>query len=149
MDKIDLKILRILQADASKPIAEIARLVNLSQTPCWNRIRRMETDGVIKGRVALVDSRKVGLGLTAFVAVEAQTHNREWAANFRRLVQSMPEVMETYRMAGDVDYLLRVVVPDMDAFDDFYNRLIDGAAPKNVTSRFSMETVSTRTVLPL
>ena len=149
MDKTDLKILRILQADASKPIAEIARLVNLSQTPCWNRIRRMEAEGVIKGRVALVDSRKVGLGLTAFVAVEAQHHNREWAANFRRLVQSMPEVMESFRMAGDIDYLLRVVVPDMDAFDDFYNRLIDGAAPKNVTSRFSMETVSTRTVLPL
>jgi len=149
MDKIDLKILRILQADASKPIAEIARLVNLSQTPCWNRIRRMESEGVIKGRVALVDSRKVGLGLTAFVAVEAQNHNREWAANFRRLIQSMPEVMESWRMAGDVDYLLRVVVPDMEAFDAFYNRLIELTAPKNVTSRFSMETVSARTVLPL
>ncbi|GLK83899.1 MULTISPECIES: Lrp/AsnC family transcriptional regulator [Ancylobacter] len=148
MDKIDHNILRILQADASKPIAEIARLVNLSQTPCWNRIRKMEAEGIIKGRVALVDSRKVGLGLTAFVAVEAINHTREWAANFRRLVQSMPEVMDSYRMAGDIDYLLRVVVPDMQAYDDFYNRLIEGASPKNVTSRFSMEVLSSRTVLP-
>lgn len=148
MDKIDQKILRILQADASKPIAEIARQVNLSQTPCWNRIRRMENEGVIKGRVALVDPRKVGLGLTAFVAVEAVTHSREWAVSFRRLIQSMPEVMESYRMAGDIDYLLRVVVPDMEAYDDFYNRLIEGASPKNVTSRFSMEVLSARTVLP-
>ena len=148
MDKTDQKILRILQADSSTPIAEIARQVNLSQTPCWNRIRRMETEGVIKGRVALVDPRKVGLGLTAFVAVEAVNHSREWTISFRRLIQSMPEVMESYRMAGDIDYLLRVVVPDMDAFDDFYNRLIEGSSPKNVTSRFSMEVLSARTVLP-
>ncbi|WP_442757532.1 Lrp/AsnC family transcriptional regulator, partial [Pseudomonas sp. PM2] len=83
-----------------------------------------------------------GLGLTAFVAVEAVTHSREWAVGFRRLIQSMPEVMESYRMAGDIDYLLRVVVPDMEAYDDFYNRLIEGASPKNVTSRFSMEVLS-------
>ncbi|MGQ4273889.1 Lrp/AsnC family transcriptional regulator [Terrihabitans sp. B22-R8] len=148
LDKIDQKILRILQADASKPIAEIARQVNLSQTPCWNRIRRMEADGIITGRVALVDPRKVGLGLTVFVAVEAANHSREWTDTFSRYIQAMPEVMDAYRMAGDVDYLLRVVVPDMEAYDDFYNRLIEGAQLKNVTSRFAMETMSARTVLP-
>ncbi len=108
----------------------------------------MENEGIIKGRVALVDPRKVGLGLTAFVAVEAVNHSREWTVSFRRLIQSMPEVMGSYRMAGDIDYLLRVVVPDMEAYDNFYNRLIEGAAPKNVTSRFSMEVLSARTVLP-
>lgn len=149
MDTIDLKILRLLQADASKPIAEIARLVSLSQTPCWNRIRRLEKEGIIKGRVALVDPRKVGLGLTAFVAIEAPHHSQEWTVSFRRLIQSMPEIMESYRMAGDVDYLLRVVVPDVEAFDSFYRRLVGEVSPKNVTSRFSMEILTARTVLPV
>ncbi len=148
LDSTDRHILRILQADASKPIAEIARQVNLSQTPCWNRIRRMEAEGVITARVALVDPRKVGLGLTVFVAIEATNHSTEWTDVFKRLVRSMPEVMDFYRMAGEVDYLLRVVVPSMEAYDAFYNRLIDGISLKNVTSRFCMELLSSRTVLP-
>lgn len=149
MDKTDLKILRILQADATVPIAEVARQVNLSPTPCWNRIRKLENDGVITSRVALVDPVKVGLGLTVFVAIEAGEHSLDWIENFRNRLQNMPEVMEVFRLAGDVDYLLRVVVSDMTAYDAFYTRLIHGLTLKSVTSRFSMERLAGRTVLPL
>lgn len=149
MDKTDRRILAVLQEDASRTISEIAAKVNLSPTPCWNRIRRLEDEGVIKSRVAVVDPRKVGLSLTVFVAIETVSHSREWAENFSRLVKGMPEVMDFYRMAGDVDYLLRVVVPDMEAYDAFYNRLIEMTPLKNVTSRFAMEHLTARTALPI
>lgn len=148
MDKTDQKILRILQADATVPIAEVARQVNLSPTPCWNRIRKLESEGVITGRVALVDPVKVGLGLTVFVAIQAGEHSLDWIEAFRLRLQDMPEVMDVYRLAGDVDYLLRVVVADMAAYDAFYARLIAGLALKGVTSRFAMERLAGRTVLP-
>lgn len=149
IDKIDRRILLILQNDSSRTTSEIAKFVNLSPTPCWNRIRRLEEKGIIKGRVAIVDPRKVGLGLTAFVSIETHSHSREWAENLSRRIRSMPEVMDLYRMAGDVDYLLRVIVRDMEAFDDFYHRLIEMADLKNVTSRFVMEHLSERTALPI
>ena len=149
MDRTDLKILAILQKDASIPVAEIAKRVNLSQTPCWRRIQKLESAGVITGRVALLDPDAIGAGITVFVEVETGDHSAEWLARFADEVRAMPEVMEVYRMAGDVDYLLRVAVGSMTAFDDFYKRLIAAVPLKNVTSRFAMERVKSTTAYPL
>ena len=149
MDRTDLKILAILQEDASLPVAEIASRVNLSQTPCWRRIQKLEAQGVIERRVALLDPEKIGLGLSVFVEIEAADHSPSWIEGFAGAVAAMPEVMEVYRMAGDVDYLLRVAVGSMAEYDDFYRRLIAGVALKNVTSRFAMERVKMTTAFPL
>ena len=149
MDRTDLRILAILQEDASLPVAEVASRVNLSQTPCWRRIQKLEAQGVIQRRVALLDPRKVGLGLSVFVEIEAADHSPEWLTGFAASVAGMPEVMEVYRMAGDVDYLLRVAVGSMEEYDDFYRRLIGEVPIKNVTSRFAMERVKSTTAYPL
>jgi Lrp/AsnC family transcriptional regulator len=149
MDAIDKKILVALQEDASLSVAEIGQRVGLSSTPCWKRIQRLEADGVIQKRVALVDPDKIGLGITVFVSIETGDHSRQWLERFASLVRAMPEVMEFYRMAGDVDYMLRVVVPDMHAYDAFYKRLIAAIPLKNVTSRFAMERIKSTTVLPI
>jgi Lrp/AsnC family transcriptional regulator len=149
MDPIDKKILELLQQDATMSIAEIGERVGLSQTPCWKRIQKLEASGVIERRVALLNPEKIGLGLTVFVSVETADHSEPWLARFAELVAAMPEVLEFYRMAGDVDYMLRVVVEDMQAYDAFYKRLISAVALKNVTSRFAMERVKSTTILPL
>ncbi|WP_262027751.1 Lrp/AsnC family transcriptional regulator [Microvirga sp. Mcv34] len=149
MDATDAKILRFLQEDASISVAELAQRVNLSQTPCWKRIQRLESSGIIKRRVALVDPDKIGLSLTAFVAVEAYDHSEAWMQQFAEFVSGIPEVMEIYRMAGDVDYILRVVVPDMAAYDHFYRQLIKAIPLKNVTSRFAMERIKSTTAFVL
>ncbi len=149
MDATDIKILVLLQEDASISIAELAQKVNLSQTPCWKRVQRLEASGVIQKRVALVDPEKVGLGLTVFVSIETSDHSGEWLQRFADFVSAMPEVMEFYRMAGDVDYMLRVVVPDMAAYDRFYKQLIEAIPLKNVTSRFAMQRVKSTTAYVL
>ena len=149
MDRTDLRILAILQEDASLPVAEVASRVNLSQTPCWRRIQKLEAQGVIQRRVALLDPGKVGLGLSVFVEIEAADHSPQWLAGFAAAVAAMPAVMEVYRMAGDVDYLLRVAVGSMEEYDDFYRRLIGEVPLKNVTSRFAMERVKSTTAYPL
>lgn len=149
MDATDRKILAILQADASLAVAEVAKRVNLSQTPCWRRIQRMEEKGIIQRRVALADPDALGLGLTVFVEIESADHSAEWLERFAATVTEMPEVMEIYRMAGDVDYLLRLAVENMAAFDAFYRRLIALVPLKNVTSRFAMERVKFTTAYPL
>jgi Lrp/AsnC family transcriptional regulator len=149
MDAIDRKILAVVQQDASLSVAEIGQRVGLSSTPCWKRLQRLEADGIIAGRVALVDPDKVGLGITVFVSVETGDHSQEWLKRFAETVGAMPEVMEFYRMAGDVDYMLRVVVRDMQDYDGFYKRLIGTVALKNVTSRFAMERIKSTTVLPI
>jgi Lrp/AsnC family transcriptional regulator len=149
MDRTDLKILAILQEDSSLPVAEVASRVNLSQTPCWRRIQKLEAQGVIERRVAILNPEAVGLGLSVFVEIEAPDHSPDWLAMFARAVSAMPEVMEVYRMAGDVDYLLRVAVGQMSDFDDFYRRLIADVPCKNVTSRFAMERVKSTTAYPL
>jgi Lrp/AsnC family transcriptional regulator, cysteine-sensing transcriptional activator len=149
MDQIDRKILDLLQHDATLSIAEIGNRVGLSQTPCWKRIQRMEAEGVIERRVALLNPEKLGLGLTVFVSIETADHSREWLARFAEFVSKMPEVLEFYRMAGDVDYMLRVVVSDMAAYDAFYKHLIAAIPLKNVTSRFAMERVKATTILPI
>ncbi len=149
MDAIDRKILAVLQEDASLSVAEIGQRVGLSSTPCWKRIQRLEAEGVITKRVALVDAEKVGLGITVFVSVETSDHSREWLDHFAQVVGAMPEVMEFYRMAGDVDYMLRVVVPDIQGYDTFYKKLIAAIPLKNVTSRFAMEKIKSTTALPI
>ena len=149
MDSTDRKILTILQEDASLSVAEIAGRVNLSQTPCWRRIQKLEESGVIQRRVALVDPEKLGLDLTVFVQIETGDHSREWLDGFADVVRAMAEVMEVYRMAGDVDYLLRITVANMAAYDDFYQRLIAAVPLKNVTSRFAMERVKFTTSFPV
>jgi Lrp/AsnC family transcriptional regulator len=149
MDAIDRKILAVLQKDASLSVAEIGNRVGLSSTPCWKRIQRLEADGVIQRRVAIVDLDRLGLGVTVFVSVETGDHSEEWLKRFADVVSGLPEVMEFYRMAGDVDYMLRVVVPDIPGYDAFYKRLIATVPLKNVTSRFAMEKIKSTTELPI
>ena len=149
MDAIDRQILAILQGDASLAVAEVAKRVGLSTTPCWKRIQRLEQDGVITARVAVIDPVKIGLGVTVFVSVETADHSKEWLTRFADAVRTMPEVMEFYRMAGDVDYMLRVVTKDIASFDAFYQRLVTMIPLKNVTSRFAMERIKSTTALPL
>ncbi|MDU6490877.1 Lrp/AsnC family transcriptional regulator [Bradyrhizobium sp.] len=149
IDTIDRKILTVLQENAALSVAEIGERVGLSSTPCWKRIQRLEADGIIKGKVALVDQNKIGLGLSVFVSVESGDHSDAWLKTFAKVVSAMPEVMEFYRMAGDVDYMLRVVVADMQSYDLFYKKLIGAVALKNVTSRFAMEKIKSVTALPV
>src|SRR5438477_9235076 len=149
IDAIDRRILRGLQEDASLSVAEIGERVGLSSTPCWKRIQRMEAERIITGKVALVDQDRIGLGLSVFVSVESGDHSEEWLKKFAAAVSAMPEVIEFYRMAGDVDYVLRVVVADMLSYDLFYKKLIGTVALKNVTSRFAMEKIKSITALPV
>ena len=149
MDAIDRKILGVVQEDASLSVAEIGQRVGLSSTPCWKRLQRLEADGVILRRVALVAPEKIGLGITVFVSVETGDHSNDWLKKFADVVSAMPEVMEFYRMAGDVDYMLRVVVADIAGYDTFYKKLIASVPLKNVTSRFAMERIKSTTALPI
>ena len=149
MDAIDRKILAVIQEDASLSVAEIGSRVGLSSTPCWKRIQRLEADGVIMKRVALIAAEKIGLGITVFGSIETGDHSQDWLAKFAETVTAMPEVMEFYRMAGDVDYMLRVVVPDIAGYDTFYKKLIATVSLKNVTSRFAMEKIKSTTSLPI
>lgn len=149
MDSTDYRILAILQEDASLSVAEIAGRVNLSQTPAWRRIQKLEESGVIKRRVAILDPQAIGLGLTIFVEIETGDHSDNWLRRFATALSEMPEVMDVYRMAGDVDYLLRIAVPGMADYDAFYKRLVAALPLKNVTSRFTMEQVKASTAYPL
>jgi Lrp/AsnC family transcriptional regulator len=149
MDAIDRKILTVVQQDSSLSVAEIGQRVGLSSTPCWKRLQRLESDGVILRRVALIDPEKIGLGITVFVSIETGDHSQDWLKQFAEVVGAIPEVMEFYRMAGDVDYMLRVVVPDIAGYDAFYKKLIGTVPLKNVTSRFAMERIKSTTALPI
>jgi len=149
MDSIDKKILTCLQDDASLSIAEISDRVNLSQTPCWRRIQNLEKTGVIKKRVAILDRNNVNVGVTVFVSLKTRHHNREWLEKFARAVKDLPEVVEFYRMSGDVDYQLKVVVPDIAAYDAVYKRLIEKIDLDDVSSTFAMEEIKCETALPL
>ncbi|WP_295044675.1 Lrp/AsnC family transcriptional regulator [uncultured Paracoccus sp.] len=149
LDLIDRKIVAALMADATQPIAQIADQVGLSQTPCWKRIQKLEATGVLTGRVALADPGKLGLGLTVFVGIEATDHSAAWRDTFLAAVRKFPEIMEAYRMAGEMDYLLHVAVSDMAAYDDFYRRLTDAVPIKNLTSHFAMERLRHTTAYPI
>jgi Lrp/AsnC family transcriptional regulator len=141
IDRLDREILRLLSRDASLSLADIASRVGLTPTPCWKRIRRMELAGIIRGRIAVLDQDKVGLPVSVFVAVETSDHSSEWLKRFADVVEAMPEIVDAWRMSGDVDYLLHVVVSDITAYDGFYRRLIGALPLRNVTSRFAMERI--------
>jgi len=148
-DRIDRKILSILQEDCTLPVADIAQQVGLSTTPCWRRIQRLEKDGVIVKRVALLNPAAVNAGVTALVAIKTNQHNDEWFNHFKDVVSTFSEVVEFYRMAGEIDYLLRVVVPDIERFDQFYKRLITKVALTDVSTSFAMEQIKYTSSLPL
>ena len=139
LDRVDREILRLLAADAALSLAEIADKVGLTPTPCWKRIRRMEQDGIILGRVAKLDAARLGLGVSVFVAVETADHSADWLERFAEVIETTTEIVDAWRMSGDVDYLLHVVVPDIAAYDGFYRKLIARLPLRNVTSRFAME----------
>jgi Lrp/AsnC family transcriptional regulator len=149
LDPIDRRILRELQADATISVADLAERVGLSQTPCWKRVKRLTDEGVIERRVALLDRDKLDLGLVVFVAVRAARHDEEWLNAFARGAASLPEVVEFYRMSGETDYLLKVIVRDIAAYDRFYKRLIATAPLGDVSSSFAMEQIKFTTALPL
>ena len=149
LDSIDRRILRELQADATIPIAELAERSGLSQTPCWKRVKRLTEAGVITRRVALLDGEKLDLGLVVFVAIKTSRHDQDWLDAFAKGAASLPEVVEFYRMSGDTDYLLKVVVRDIAAYDAFYKRLIAAAPLQDVSSSFAMEQIKFTTALPL
>ena len=148
-DAIDRRLLAILQQDATTPIAELAERVGLSQTPCWKRLKRLQESGVIRRKVALLDPDALDLSLTVFVAIRTNRHDKEWLETFAREAGALPEVVEFYRMSGDVDYLLKVVVRDIRAYDSFYKRLITTAPLSDVSSSFAMEQIKFTTALPL
>ncbi len=149
MDRIDRKILRCLQEDATLSVAEVAQSVGLTTTPCWRRIQRLENDGVILRRVALLDPQKLNVGVTVFVSLKTSQHNYEWLESFAHAVAEIDEVVEFYRMSGEIDYLLRIVVPDIASYDRVYKRLIKAADLADVSSSFAMEMIKYTTALPL
>ena len=149
LDAIDRRILRELQADATVPIAELAERVGLSQTPCWKRVRRLTDAGIIERRVAILARERLDLSLVVFVAVRTSRHDEDWLAAFAKGASGFPEVVEFYRMSGEVDYLLKVIVKDIAAYDAFYKRLIAAAPLQDVSSSFAMEQIKFTTALPI
>lgn len=149
LDSKDCRILEILQENADIQISELAQLVGLSQTPCWRRIQRLKEQGVITKNVTLVSPQKVNVGVTVFVAVRTSMHTATWFEHFKSVIQVIPEVVEFYRMSGEIDYLLRVVVPDIAAYDKVYKRLISGTNLLDVSSSFAMEEIKFTTALPM
>ncbi|MDN5370461.1 MAG: Lrp/AsnC family transcriptional regulator [Shewanella sp.] len=150
LDKTDKTLLQLLQQDATLSLNALAEAVNLTSTPCWKRLKRLEDAGVINKRVVLLDPEKVGLELTAFVMVKINDHSHEWYVRFVNAVTEFPEVMEFYRMAGEYDYMMKVLVTDMKSFDEFYKKLVNCVAGiSKVTSTFAMESLKYTTALPL
>jgi Lrp/AsnC family transcriptional regulator len=149
MDKLDRKILELLQKDGGLTAAEVAESVGLSKAPCWRRIKRLEEEGVIKQTVALLNARHLNLGTNVFVTLKTANHSEAWFEKFVKAVRDIPEVVEIHRMSGDVDYLMRIVVPDIDAYDMVYKRLIAAVEFKDVSASFALETIKHTTALPL
>ena len=149
IDRIDRKILAILQRDSTVPVAEIGRVVGLSTTPCWRRIQRLEEDGIIQKRVALIDPEAINANVTAFVSITTNQHTEDWLTRFSASIREFPEVVEFYRMAGQVDFLLLVVVPNIEAYDEFYKKLVSKIDIADVTTTFAMEKIKYTTELPL
>lgn len=149
MDAIDRKIISLLQNNAETPIHEIAAQVNLSVTPCWRRIQKLKESGVFRKTVALCDAKKLNCGVTVFISIRTRQHSEEWLDTFSRHVTDIAEVVEFYRMSGDVDYLIRVVVPDIASYDLVYKRLIKISDIHDISSSFSMEQIKYTTALPV
>lgn len=149
MDKLDRKILELLQKDGSLNATEIAERVGLSKVPCWRRIQRMRETGVIRQTVALLDAEALNVGTTVFVMMKTANHSAAWFEKFQKAVRDIPEITEIYRMSGDVDYLMRIVVPGIDAYDVVYKKLIASIELLDVSASFALETIKSTTALPL
>ena len=149
MDKKDLKILSILQKNGATPIAELAEAVGLSSTPCWRRVQKLQEDGVIRDHVVLCDAAKLNVGVTVFVSLRTSQHSDAWMKKFVQGTRDIPEIVEIYRMSGDIDYLLKIVVPDIAGYDAVYKRLIRSVDLQDVSSSFAMEVLKSTTALPL
>lgn len=149
LDTIDKAILSVLQQDSTLSVSEVADRVSLSTTPCWRRIQKLEQDGVIARRVVLLDAKKLNVGVTVLVEIKTAQHTAAWLRRFCEVVATIPEVVEVYRMSGHIDYMLKVVVPHIEAYDGVYKRLISEVDIFDVSSSFSMETIKHTTMLPL
>ncbi|ASA54852.1 Lrp/AsnC family transcriptional regulator [Vibrio gazogenes] len=150
LDKTDKHLLRLLQQNADWSLNELAEAVHLTTTPCWKRLKKLEEMGVIHKRVALLDPEKLGLNFTAYVMLKTSNHSHEWYVRFVEIASEFPEVMEFYRMAGEYDYMMKVVVKDMRCFDEFYKQLVNRVEGlSDVTSTFAMESLKYTTELPL
>ena len=149
LDDIDRRILAALQVDATRPVAELAEEVGLSTTPCWRRVQRLEQAGYIRARVALLDRRRLNTNVTVFIAIRTSQHNAAWIEAFRRATRDIPEIVDVYRMSGEIDYLVRAFVPDIEAYDALYKTLIARVALDNVTSMFAMEELKSTSAVPL
>ena len=149
MDKLDKKILRLLQDDATLSGSDIGKSVWLCTTPCWRRIQKMEEDGIIRKRVVVLDPKAINVGVNVFVSIRTSTHSEEWLKRFTEVIGTFAEVVSFYRMSGDIDYMLRVVVPDIEAYDAFYRKLISKIEISDVSSSFAMEEIKNTTELPL
>lgn len=149
IDKIDIDLLKILQADATRSLDSISESVGVSLNTCWRRVQRLEELGIIASRVALIDKDKVGLPLSVFVSVRTDDHSADWARDFRKAVETIPEIVEFHRLAGDVDYLLKIMVGSVADYDRVYQRLISKVKLSDVSASFAMETLKMTTELPL
>ncbi len=149
LDKFDRRLLALLQENAALSVNELAEKVGLSPSPCWRRIQKLEAEGYIRARVALLDPKKVNVGVTVFAAIRTNQHNADWLAAFSRAVVGIPEIVEVHRMSGQIDYMLRIVVPDIEAYDQVYKRLIAAIELYDVSSTFAMEVLKSTTILPL
>jgi len=149
MDKKDTQILSLLQRNAATPLAELAQAVSLSATPCWRRVQKLQQDGVIRKQVVLCDAAKLNVPVTVFVSVRTSQHSDAWMKRFVQGTRDIPEIVEIYRMSGDVDYLLKIVVPDIAGYDAVYKRLIKAVELQDVSSSFAMEVLKSTTELPL
>lgn len=149
MDKLDRKILDLLQKNGELTAAEVAERVGLSKVPCWRRIRRMQEEGIIRQTVALLDAKALNVGTTVFVMMKTANHSAAWFEKFSKAMRDIPEIIEIYRMSGEVDYLMRVVVPDIDAYDVVYKKLIAAVDLLDVSASFALETIKSTTALPL
>lgn len=149
MDRIDRAILDLLQRDSTLEVTEIAERVGLSKAPCWRRIRRLQETGVIRQTVALLDAKLLNVGTTVFVTIKTANHSAAWFNKFSRALNDIPEVMDVYRMSGDVDYMLRIVVPNIDGYSAVYNRLIESCEFLDISASFALESIRHTTALPL
>lgn len=149
LDRIDRRILDILQNDATRSVADIGEIVGLSATPCWKRIKRLERSGIIQKRVAILDRERLALGVTIIVAIKTARHSEEWLKTFSEGVSLIPEVVEFYRMSGDIDYILKIVARDIADYDRIYRKLTKVADLYDVSSSFAMQELKSTTALPI
>jgi Lrp/AsnC family transcriptional regulator len=149
LDRIDFRILETLQKDASLSVSDIAAKAGISTAPCWRRIQKLESEGVIRRRVALLDRKRLNAQVTVFIAVKTNKHTADWLEKFRKVVKDLPEIVDFYRMSGEIDYLLKAFVPDIASYDALYKKLIARIELTDVTSMFAMEEMKSTTELPL